>query len=60
MTITITLPRVSVPAVTERGLRLLLPVAVPAIFAVADACGVGPLVRVLELGFKIARSAAQD
>jgi hypothetical protein len=60
MTITITLPRVSMPAATEHGLRLLLPVAEPAILALADACGIGVPVRLLQFGIKIARSAAQS
>jgi len=60
MTITITLPRIPALAVAERGLRLLRPVAVPALLTVADAYGAGTLVRIVELGFKIARSAVQD
>ncbi|OIJ86797.1 hypothetical protein [Streptomyces colonosanans] len=61
MTINITLPRIPVLTVAEHGLRLLLPVALPAILvAVADAYGVGLLVRILEIGFKIARSTAHD
>ncbi len=60
MTINITLPRVPVPAVTERGLRRLLPLAKPAILAVADAYGVGTPVRALGLGFKIAQYTAQS
>ncbi|MGW2650561.1 GNAT family acetyltransferase [Streptomyces sp. NPDC001393] len=60
MTITITLPRFTLPAVAERGLRTLLPVAEPAVLAVADACGVGMPVRLLGLGVKLARSATQD
>ncbi|MEV5011510.1 MULTISPECIES: GNAT family acetyltransferase [unclassified Streptomyces] len=60
MTITITLPRLSVPAVTERGLRLLLPAAEPALLALADLCGVGTPVRLLGLGIKLVRSPTQD
>ncbi|MFB7114697.1 hypothetical protein [Streptomyces sp. NPDC056291] len=60
MTITITLPRFPVPAVTERGLRKLLPTAEPAILALADACGIGMPVSLLWLSIKLARSAAQN
>ncbi|MFJ2721645.1 hypothetical protein ACWDAO_31675 [Streptomyces sp. NPDC001212] len=60
MTITITLPRFPVPAVTERGLRQLLPAAEPAILALADACGIGMPVSLLWLSVKLARSAVQN
>ncbi|MFF4822597.1 GNAT family acetyltransferase [Streptomyces sp. NPDC001312] len=60
MTITITLPRLSVPAVTERGLRLLRSAAEPALLALADLCGVGTPVRQLGLGIKLVRSPTQD
>jgi hypothetical protein len=46
MTISITLPRIPVSGVTGAGLRRLLPLAESAICAVADAYGVGALVRV--------------
>ncbi|MFF4795210.1 GNAT family acetyltransferase [Streptomyces sp. NPDC001276] len=59
MTIIITLPRFPVPAVTERGLRQLLPVAEPAILALADACGIGMPVSLLWLSIKLARSSTQ-
>ncbi|MEV5086246.1 GNAT family acetyltransferase [Streptomyces sp. NPDC056159] len=59
MTITITLPRFPVSAVTERGLRQLLPAAEPAMLALADACGIGMPVS-LWLSIKRARSAAQN
>ncbi|MFE9174348.1 hypothetical protein [Streptomyces kebangsaanensis] len=59
MTITITLPRFPVPEVAERGLRLL-PVAEPAILALADACGIGMPVSLLWLSIRLARSAAQN
>ncbi|MFE7215446.1 hypothetical protein ACFU93_37135 [Streptomyces sp. NPDC057611] len=57
MTITITLPRFPVPAVTERGLG---PTAEPAILALAEACGIGMPVSLLWLSIKLARSAAQN
>ena len=60
MTITFTLPRIPVLEVAERGLRLLLPVALPAALTVADACGVGLPARVLEFGFRIVWSATHD
>ncbi|MFB7739036.1 hypothetical protein ACFC08_32545 [Streptomyces sp. NPDC056112] len=60
MTITITLPRFPVPAVTERGLRQLLPAAEPATLALADACGIGMPVSLLWLSIKLARSAVQN
>ncbi|MFJ8793736.1 GNAT family acetyltransferase [Streptomyces sp. NPDC102462] len=60
MTITIALPRFPVPAVTARGLRQLLPVAEPAILAVADACGIGMPVSLLWLSVKLARSSARS
>ncbi|MGW3510004.1 GNAT family acetyltransferase [Streptomyces sp. NPDC000994] len=59
MTITSTLPRFPVSAVTERGLRLL-PVAEPAILALADACGIGMSVSVLWLGVKVARTSTRS
>ncbi|WP_445525763.1 hypothetical protein [Streptomyces cyslabdanicus] len=61
MTITITLPRIPVPAVTERGLRLLLPVvAEPVLLALADLCGVGTPVRLLGLGIKLVLPPTRD
>ncbi|MFE4415470.1 hypothetical protein [Streptomyces sp. NPDC056821] len=60
MTITITLPRFPIPAVTERDLRQLLPAAEPVILALADVCGIGMPVSLLWLSIKLARSAAQN
>ncbi|MFE7428069.1 hypothetical protein [Streptomyces sp. NPDC057545] len=60
MTITITRPRSPVPAVTERGLRQLQPVAEPAILALANACGIGIPVSLLWLSIKLARSSTQS
>lgn len=56
---TITLPRCTSLAVAERRMRMLLPVAEPAILAVANACGIGAPVRLLQIGVRLARSAAQ-
>ncbi|MEU1299412.1 GNAT family acetyltransferase [Streptomyces shenzhenensis] len=61
MTITITLPRIRVPTVTERDLRRVLSLAEPAIMAVADACGAGLPVRIaLGIGLKIAQQASRS
>ncbi|GGJ69761.1 hypothetical protein [Streptomyces brasiliensis] len=61
MTITITLPRIRVPTVTERDLRRLLSLAEPAIMAIADACGAGlPVQITLRLGLKIAQQVSRS
>ncbi|MFB7114840.1 hypothetical protein [Streptomyces sp. NPDC056291] len=52
--------RLTIPAVTERGLRQLLPTAEPVILALANACGIGMPVSLLWLSIKLARSAAQN
>lgn len=47
LTISITIPRVTVPAGTKPLLRTLLPFAAAAVLAAADATGVGLIGRIL-------------
>ncbi|GAA2080426.1 hypothetical protein [Actinomadura alba] len=58
MTITITIPKLTLPDGLAGTVRLLLPIVEPVALAFAGACGVGiPLQLGLGFGFKLARRA---
>lgn len=58
MTITFTIPFLSLPGGLSEAIRSLLPVVEPIVLAVAGACGAGLLAQIgLDLGLKLARHA---
>jgi hypothetical protein len=57
MTITITIPNLTLPDGLAGTVRLLLPIVEPVALAVAGACGGIPLQVGLGVGFKLARRA---
>ena len=61
MTITITIPNLTLQSGLAGTVRSLLPLVEPVALAVAGACGVGiPLQLGMNVGFRLARRALRD